>query len=312
MKWQIERVEIWALNKMVARYKWEPWNWHGENYVIQKNCNSDASQGACTQVTLNEEDLSYMFGEATPVKECGNLLHYVNDNISKEPEEKKETYSQAKRRRMLQFDTHVIDSSLVCEEMPCTLLKSMERDDSTEEVLPGSSQWIAGFSDASASSYEGLGQSCEGWLAKYFNDAEMLLCSDDMNLCGTPDGQIDTSEFCNTQPESRINAVQKQAIRTPRNVVYKGRKSFIHATPKIASSVAYPFAFIKPCGSHGDVTLKDINQRIQTPPPSKSEQSNEDLAAFPTYAFSGKPVVGKTKIRTEGGKGSITIMRTKG
>jgi hypothetical protein len=77
--------------------------------------------------------------------------------------------------------------------------------------------------------------------------------------------------------------------------------------------VAYPFAFIKPSGAHGDVTLKEINQRILTPPPSKSKQGNEDPAAsFPTSAFSGKPVVGKTKIRTEGGKGSITIMRTKG
>lgn len=82
---------------------------------------------------------------------------------------------------------------------------------------------------------------------------------------------------------------------------------------KLASSVAYPFAFIKPCGVHGDVTLKDINQRIRTPPPSKSRQSNEDPSvSYPTSAFSGKPVVGKTKIRTEGGKGSITIMRTKG
>ncbi|XP_039049699.1 protein XRI1-like isoform X2 [Hibiscus syriacus] len=293
----------------------EPWNWRGENYGTQKNYIFDASQGACAQVTLNEEDLSYMFDEATPVKECGNLPHYVNDNMSKEPEEKREASSQAKRRRMLQFDTHVIDSSLVCEEMPSAFLKSRERDDSTEEALlgPCTSQWIAGFSDASASSYEGLDQSCEGWLAEYFNDAEMLLCSDDMNPSGASDVQIDISELCNAQPESQVDAAQKQAIQTPRNVVYKGRKSFIHAAPKIASCVAYPFDFIKPCGFHGDVTLKDINQRIGTPPPSKSEQSNEDLAAaFPTSAFSGKPVVGKTKIRTEGGKGSITIMRTKG
>ena len=92
-----------------------------------------------------------------------------------------------------------------------------------------------------------------------------------------------------------------------------GRKSFIRTPTKLASSVAYPFAFVKPSGAHGDVTLKEINQRIQTPPPSKSKQNNEDpSAACPISAFSGKPVVGKTKIRTEGGKGSITIMRTKG
>ncbi|XVF81201.1 hypothetical protein PTKIN_Ptkin15bG0137100 [Pterospermum kingtungense] len=215
---------------------------------------------------------------------------------------------------MLQFDTHAVDSSLVCEEMASVFLKSREKDDSIEEVLPDASQWVAGLSeDASASSYEGLDQSCEGWLAEYFNDTEMLLSCDDMNLSGAPDVQIDISEFCNAQPESGADAVQKQATRTPRNVIFKGKKSFIRTPPKLASSVAYPFAFIKPCGFHGDVTLKDINQRIQTPPPLKPKQSNEDLAAaFPTSAFSGKPVVGKTKIRTEGGKGSITIMRTKG
>ncbi|KAL1091726.1 hypothetical protein V6Z11_D07G177200 [Gossypium hirsutum] len=295
----------------------EPWNRHGENHGVQKNYNLDPSLGAWTQVTLNEEDLSYMFDETTPVKDCGKLPYYVthNDNITKELEEKRETSSQVKRRRMLQFDTHVVDSSLICNEMPSALLKPRERDDSIEEVLPGSAQWTAGFSaeDASSSSYEGLDQSCEEWLAEYFNDAEMLLSSDVLNLTGTSDVQIGISELCNSRPESAVDAVQKQAIQTPQNIVFKGRKSIIHAAPKLASSVAYPFAFIKPCGFHGDVTLKDINQRILTPPPSKSKQINEDLAAaFPTSAFSGKPVVGKTKIRTEGGKGSITIMRTKG
>ncbi|KAA3459278.1 protein XRI1-like [Gossypium australe] len=289
----------------------EPWNWHGD-----QNNDFGASEGAWTQVTLNEEDLSYMFVEATPVKECGDLSYHVtqNDDISKESEEKRETASQVKRRRMLQFDTHAVDSSLICEEMPSAFLKSRERDDMIEEILPDASEWVAGLSeDASASSYDGLDQSCEGWLAEYFNDPELLLSSDDMNLTGASNVQIDTSELCNAQPESGADAVQKQATRTLGNVVLKGRKSFIRMPPKVASSVAYPFAFIKPCGFHGDVTLKDINQRIRTPPPSKSKQSNEDLAdAFPTSAFSGKPVVGKTKIRTEGGKGTITIMRTKG
>lgn len=81
--------------------------------------------------------------------------------------------------------------------------------------------------------------------------------------------------------------------------------------PKQGSSVVYPFTFIKPCGAHGDVTLKDINQRIHTPPKSKQNEWDPSVA-YPTSAFSGKPVVGKTKIRTEGGEGSITIVRTKG
>ncbi|XP_017626867.1 protein XRI1-like isoform X1 [Gossypium arboreum] len=289
-----------------------PWDWHGENYGVQKNSDSDASQGVWTPVTLNEEDLSYMFNETTPVKECGDLsYHYTcNDDTSKETEVTRETSSRLKRRRVLQFDTSEVDSSLFCDEMPSTFLKSRERDELLAEVLPDASQQVAGFSeDASAFSYEGLDQLCEGWLAEYFNDAEMLHRSNDMSLNTSSDIQIDISEYFNAQPESGPDAVQKQATQTPQNVVFKGRKSFICPPTKLPSSIAYPFAFIKPCGFHGDVTLKDINQRIQTPPPSKPKQSNEDL---PTSAFSGKLVVGKTKIRTEGGKGSITIMRTKG
>lgn len=82
--------------------------------------------------------------------------------------------------------------------------------------------------------------------------------------------------------------------------------------PNLASSVVYPFTFIKPCGVHGDVTLKDINQRIHNPPKSKQNEPEDPCIPYPTSAFSGKPVVGKTKIRTEGGEGSITILRTKG
>lgn len=77
---------------------------------------------------------------------------------------------------------------------------------------------------------------------------------------------------------------------------------------KLATAVAYPFTFIKPFGN-GDVTLKEINQRIRAPPPVKPK---DDPVTYGTSAFSGKPVVNKTRIRTEGGKGSITIMRTKG
>lgn len=81
----------------------------------------------------------------------------------------------------------------------------------------------------------------------------------------------------------------------------------------MTSSVVLPFDFVKPCeGQGGTVTLKDINQKILTPPPKAKKPYEDPTIAYPTSAFSGKPIVGKTKIRTEGGKGSITIMRTKG
>ncbi|KAA8543493.1 hypothetical protein F0562_021012 [Nyssa sinensis] len=289
------------------------WEWQGEDYCLQKDINLDISQCLWDGVSQNEEDISYMFDGTTPIKDCGDLAYHVTSSeaMDKESEQCRETSSQVKRRRMLQFDTP--NTPLCNEEMSSMFLRSKERVDSIDEALSDVSQWVSGFADTSASGYECLDQSSEGWLANCFNDTEMHFSPNDMSPSGASDVQIDITEFCNTPPEYEANTVQKQSTRTRCNVVFKGRKSYMQTPPKLASSVAYPFAFIKPCGAHGDVTLKDINQRIHTPPPSKSKQSKEDpSASYPTSAFSGKPVVGKTKIRTEGGKGSITIMRTKG
>ncbi|KAK3415232.1 hypothetical protein EUGRSUZ_H00791 [Eucalyptus grandis] len=285
--------------------------WSDENCFGQ-DMNFDASQCLWTEVTQNEEDLSYMFDETTPVKACGDLGYQVMGigETSKEAEHGKESCSQVKRRRMLQFDAHAVDPSLRCEELSSGFLKSdgSEREDSAEEVFSEQSQWI---SRQSASGCDSIDPLTDGWLAEYFNDPEMHFPNEG-NCSGASDVQIDISEFWSDPPETAINGVQQRVARTPQKVVFKGRRSYIRTPTKLASSVAYPFAFVKPCGVHGDVTLKDINQRIRTPPPSKTKSNDEDPAAYPTSAFSGKPVVGKTKIRTEGGKGSITIMRTKG
>nr|DAD19529.1 TPA_asm: hypothetical protein HUJ06_020992 [Nelumbo nucifera] len=87
------------------------------------------------------------------------------------------------------------------------------------------------------------------------------------------------------------------------------RKEIVHADAhKTCFFCAYPFALIKPCGIHVNVTLKDINQRIHTlPSKSKHNIDDDSYASYPTSAFSGKPLIVKTKIRTEGGKGSIII-----
>ncbi|XP_021907141.1 protein XRI1 isoform X2 [Carica papaya] len=288
----------------------QPWDWQREDYCLQKDTDFEIPE-----CLWNEEDISYMFDETTPVKACGDLAYNVTHggNVDKELEDRRETGSQVKRRRMLQFDSQSVDSSLCRKDVISSeFLKANERKESLEEIFHEGSQWMPGFPDTSASSYEGLDQSSEGWLAECLNDAEMQFSPDDMNFTGASDIQIDVSGFWNDPPESEASVVQQHVSRTPRNVVFKGKKSFIRTPTKLASSVVYPFAFIKPTGVHGDVTLKDINQRIRTPPPSKSKQNEEDPSAYPTSAFSGKPVVGKTKIRTEGGKGSITIMRTKG
>ncbi|KAL5133515.1 Protein XRI1 [Glycine soja] len=364
----------------------EPWDWHGKNISLGKTADFEISEELWNDVPQNEEDLSYMLDdETTPVKACGDLAYNVSNADPKEPEECRETYSQAKRRRMLQFNSQDSDQSLSNEEMSLSYLKN-GKEDPVKEIFPEVSQWVSGASDytignASASDYVDL-ESTETWLADYFNDAVMDFSPEELNFSVADGVQIDDgTEVSAITPSHEQNVVQQTHVpRTTCNIIFKGqcglaqvvkdpelililsmdvhlissnateillgwitiitlstqglaeslgldktiygldlsnnhlgRKSFIHMPTKLASSVAYPFAFIKPSGAHGDVTLKEINQRIQTPSPSKSNQSiDDDPSAYPKSAFSGKPVVGKTKIRTEGGKGSITITRTKG
>ncbi|KAF9596903.1 hypothetical protein IFM89_013951 [Coptis chinensis] len=255
----------------------------------------------------------------------------------------KEYSSQVKRRRMLQFSPLSTDS-LLCDEntqlrfvystiimrtvfLPCIdchvyevhlnviLGGGWDKEDYMEEVSPENTQWDSGcYGDRSAFSNGGLDQSSEEWLSNCFSDGGMQLSSDDMNVSGYSDDQIDISEFCNiSEMESDLVKICPTPTPSPK-IVYKGRKSHILTPTNLASSVAYPFALIKPCGVHGDMTLKEINQHILSPAQSISKNDRDDnpSVSYPTSAFSGKPVVVKIKIRTEGGKGSITIMRTRG
>ncbi|CAH8388008.1 unnamed protein product [Eruca vesicaria subsp. sativa] len=266
-----------------------------------------------TEVTLNQEDHSYMLDdESTPVKECSELgYHVTTDETVKKLEVQSETRSAVKRRRMLHFEDQSMETSLFSSECLSSILKSSAREEVYDELLPEGSLLIQGFSeDASASSLEGLDLCADEWYADCLNDPEAPTLPDDLNI-GSPEVQIDVSEYLNLPLETETREVRRPVTRSSPSVIFKGRKSFARPVPKLPSSIIYPFAFIKPCGVHGDMTIKDINQKIQTPA-AKPKEDKTEPPVIQTSAFSGKPVVGKTKIRTEGGKGSITIMRTRG
>ncbi|KAG8373095.1 hypothetical protein BUALT_Bualt12G0135000 [Buddleja alternifolia] len=289
------------------------WDWQSQDYGREDNTSIEISKCLLSGVNQSEDDISYTFDDGTtPVKACGDLTHRVNNHevTGKELEQYREPSSQLKRRRMLQFESEVLDAPLCSDE---AFLRSKETQDSLEDAISEMSQWVAGFTEGtSGTSNECLDPSSEGWIANCFSD-EMHFCNEDFSsVSAASDVQIDITELCNTPSEYNANAVKKHLVQTRRNIVFKGRKSYMRPPPKLSSSVVFPFAFIKPCGAHGDTTLKDINQRIHNPPKSRQDEEDDLSVSYPTSAFSGKPVVGKTKIRTEGGKGSITIMRTKG
>ncbi|KAM7272104.1 hypothetical protein ACFE04_031318 [Oxalis oulophora] len=276
----------------------ENWEWEGDDCFVQKTSNMGVSESSWGVVNLDEDDPPYMLeDERTPVKACDLSYHVLpNDNMNKEPPDRRETGSQTKRRRTLHFGDQVADSTLCNEDMSSVLLKSNERDDSVEEAT----QWPIGFSEAvSLWGSEGLDQASEDWLAGCFNDTDM---HDDTVISGSSSAQTDCPdvEYSNAPSGSQTSTMGQRITITSRNVVFKGKKTFTTPT-KLVSSVAYPFAFVKPCDLQGGVTLNEINQKIRTPPPSK-KKDKEPVIVYPTSAFSGKPVVGKTKIRTEGGK----------
>lgn len=84
--------------------------------------------------------------------------------------------------------------------------------------------------------------------------------------------------------------------------------------------IAYPFELVKRGGVEGVTTLKDINEQMVMSPtkpiPHPVTQMSDQYATSASseargFGMSGKEVVALTRIHTQG-RGSITIMRTKG
>ncbi|KAL9273849.1 XRI1-like protein, partial [Drosera capensis] len=290
----------------------ESWEWQQSHYCLQKDSNLGTYESMWGARDAQNLPMT------TPIKDCGDFHYHVNASGNmKKVEGSKEASSQFKRRRMLQFSDEVLEPSFQSEDVLSTFLKSKESIDTVEDLLLDAPEWESGFQeDISLSCFEGLGEA-ESWLADCFNDNEFLANSEphasvdtsELSSSGISDSQNDRIEDHSAQSTSHVILVQPRAKGTSGSIIIKGKRNGLKAPRKPTSSVAYPFTIIKPCSENGRLTLRDINQKIQAPPPRPKQE--DPLSTYPTSAFSGKPVVGKTRIRTLGGKGSITIMRTK-
>ncbi|KAL5219699.1 hypothetical protein ABZP36_024412 [Zizania latifolia] len=226
--------------------------------------------------------------------EIDAMLHQTGDIIVKDFDEGKETL-QAKRRRMLQFCSDNV-------EMGCAM---------AADGLSESLQVNLGFSgDQCLLNCDGTEELAEEWLADCSEDSEPRCPPEEISSpAAIEEANLSVHENCLSREQGNI--VQKNTVQA-RSTPLKAGKNIIRPR-KVKTSVVYPFELIKPCGFHGDVTLHDINRRIHAPPPYKiKHKMDEEQVPYQTSAISGKPVVLKTKIHTEGGKGSITITRTRG
>ncbi|KAF0931253.1 hypothetical protein E2562_002601 [Oryza meyeriana var. granulata] len=113
------------------------------------------------------------------------------------------------------------------------------------------------------------------------------------------------------QQRAQPSSSSRAASASPRSSSLTGKE-------KMDTGVLYPFAVVKPLGLEGGgaATLNDVNQRILKRPARPVRHPVGQFACSPAvYAhglgLSGKAVVSLTRIRTAG-KGTITIIRTKG
>ncbi|RRT43421.1 hypothetical protein B296_00022552 [Ensete ventricosum] len=129
---------------------------------------------------------------------------------------------------------------------------------------------------------------------------------------------------CKTQWRSGATSASGDAwLLRPRQMTrrrrrHKGSKIFFMQCKKskAKTSVAYPFAVVKPGGAEGHVTLDDINARLLRRPRRPVRHPVGEYAYGPCVSpdglgLSGKAVASLTRIQTRG-RGTITIIRTKG
>ncbi|KAF3323682.1 protein XRI1-like isoform X1 [Carex littledalei] len=297
-------------------------DWKDEDYCLTSNPASDFANLLWDDLNRDENDILHLLGDQTPMKECMNFENipfdygdYTNKGLQ---EEIAEPPSMVKRRKMLQFTADSNGEDAEKNPITSSTLTSVSSTSSNgiSESLRISTNSISNYSEtANALPVVGLSHSSEWWNGNSTPEKLSYYSSDETscskNYVTSPFDKINISGLGEVAADGESEVVE-QTTKLSTLRIFKGKKTVIKAPKKLTSSVAYPFTMIKPFGVQEGVTLDDINAKIHAPPVIKKKLQHVGNFAYPISQFSGKPVVGKKKICTEGGKGSITILRTKG
>uniref|UniRef100_A0A0D3H6N7 Protein XRI1 n=1 Tax=Oryza barthii TaxID=65489 RepID=A0A0D3H6N7_9ORYZ len=265
----------------------------------------------------DDDDLLGLLGNQTPLRDCRGFFD-IDDFTCKETLDLEES-RESKRRRILEYPSESNQSEDGNREISSTLGTSekfhcfapMNRRASIgihrtiqiillTEIL--ASDTIDSLSTgAFYQSSNSHSKNCSDENQMHFRHDQMHSSQESVTYTNDQSGISGT-----TENDSVTESLVMQETRKLSTLKVSKGASLVKAKQNLTTTIAYPFTLIKPSWEEGDViTLKDINQRIRAPP----KKAPETLG---TSAFSGKPVVGKTRIRTDGGRGSITILRTKG
>lgn len=234
---------------------------------------------------------------------------------------------RCKRRRMLLFPgDEAFGQSCMASDDPFHQYGSIRNNSGYDSYrsacesmqLPESSSsslWLSGNDDFLGSKNACMEQCPEKWMPKYVTEQLLQESSTDgsMNI-SLP--VSDAQEMQDLMSPDLHSFLAKPARGRLSVEGIQNDNPWPAPKSKLATPVAYPFSVLKPSGVEGDVTLNDINKRILMPPTRPIQHPVGDYARPPSSAstgagLSGKAVVALTKIHTEG-KGTITIMRTKG
>ncbi|XP_024544709.1 protein XRI1 isoform X1 [Selaginella moellendorffii] len=269
-------------------------SWHDDSFKLDADSPLAISRSLWDELSQSEADSRTLFASTPAADITEPFLSSLSHPGGSQNHCDEQDSPRQKRRRMLFF------SGLQPQE------GSSIQDYEISERAQENPSWCQ-----EDSLEDNLEQPSDCWMETCFND------SDEHNMEVVPCKKIQVP-LCHTASEIPSN-LQDNSNRGPETPISgRGRKKHrVQGRQKLTSPVAYPFALLKPCGATGDITLSDLNERIQTPRAKPivrrlsgelgDSESSQSLGA----GLSGKSVVALTKIHTEG-NGSITIMRTKG
>nr|CAB3484253.1 unnamed protein product [Digitaria exilis] len=293
------------------------WDWQVGEHCDPSNASHDllshnvssSFSAEVPEFTL-DDDLLGLFGNQTPLRDCRDFFADIPDVSCKETLEPEES-REAKRRRTLEYpsessqseaDTHETGSFVASEV--CSLATSI-----TVMLLLLNHVCLQATMNSLFSTdapYWQEHSSC-GTPPVYVEPPDPMPCTQEsVSYVDDQAGISGSSEIAPVTESLIMHETRKLSTLKVSKGILGGNSSLVKGKQNITTTIACPFTFIKPSWDESDVaTLQDINQRIRAPP----KRPPEILGTSP---YSGKPVIGKTRIMTDGGKGSITILRTKG
>ncbi|KAG0500317.1 hypothetical protein HPP92_000389 [Vanilla planifolia] len=202
----------------------------------------------------------------------------VNNKLCEQTGGRVHRFFPAKEAAMLHFPVDSKENAMTNMQSSSIFLRAKEREDEQIDDEPSpsinvewTSHWHLGISDGTcALNSEAWDQPSEGWLDNCLEDRiakggtdETAAPEQDLSCDEAYKKEVDITESNNFAADMETDLVHDN-WPTPLCKILKGRKSMIKTSAKLTTSVAYPFALIKPCGVEGDLTLKDINQRLHT------------------------------------------------